>query len=87
MIIAILLLCGIGYYLQLTTFIKKMATDLVPKPNIVSPIWTHFGFEPDDKGQPVNLDEAICRICSRKVSVSRGNTTNLRSHLRINHPL
>ncbi len=64
-----------------------MATNLVPKPNIVSPIWAHFGFEPDDMGQPVNLDEAICRICRRKVSVSRGNTTNLRSHLRINHPL
>ncbi len=64
-----------------------MATNLVPKSKIVSPIWTHFGFEPDGKGQPVNLDEAICHICRRKVSVSRGNTTNLRSHLRINHPL
>uniref|UniRef100_A0A9J8DDS8 BED-type domain-containing protein n=1 Tax=Cyprinus carpio carpio TaxID=630221 RepID=A0A9J8DDS8_CYPCA len=63
-----------------------MATNLVFKPNTVSPIWSHFGFEADDKGQPVNLDKAVCRICRTKVSVSRGNTTNLRSHLRINHP-
>ncbi len=39
-----------------------MATNLVPKSKIVSPIWAHFGFEPDDKGQPVNLDEVICHI-------------------------
>lgn len=64
-----------------------MATNLVSKPNTVSPIWAHFGFEGDDKGQPVNLDKAVCRICRTKVSVSRGNTTNLRSHLRINHPV
>lgn len=64
-----------------------MATNLVFKPNTVSPIWAHFGFEADDNGQPVNLDKAVCRICRTKVSVSRGNTTNLRSHLRINHPV
>uniref|UniRef100_A0A3P9IHA7 HAT C-terminal dimerisation domain-containing protein n=1 Tax=Oryzias latipes TaxID=8090 RepID=A0A3P9IHA7_ORYLA len=62
-----------------------MATNLVSKSNTVSDIWAHFGFEADDKGQPGNLDKAICRIHRTEVSVSRGNTTNLRSHLRINH--
>lgn len=38
-------------------------------------------------GLQVNLDKAKCRICRKKISVLRGNTSNLRSHLRINHPV
>ncbi len=62
-----------------------MASKLVPKPNVTAAIWAHFCFKPDDSGQPANLDEPICCICLKK-SVSWGNASNLRSHLRINHP-
>lgn len=60
--------------------------NLVPKPNVLSLIWAHFGFEPDDKGQKANLDEATCHIRRKKVSASQGNLSKLRSHVLINHP-
>ncbi len=53
--------------------------DLVGKPNVTSPIWKHFGFVPNEKGEPINLDEAICRLCGKKLSVKRANTSNLQS--------
>uniref|UniRef100_A0A0E9X6Q2 BED-type domain-containing protein n=1 Tax=Anguilla anguilla TaxID=7936 RepID=A0A0E9X6Q2_ANGAN len=59
--------------------------DLVAKPNVTSPVWEHFGFEPNEDGKPKNLDEAVCRICSKKINVMRGNRTNLASHLRTTH--
>ncbi|XP_010886538.2 uncharacterized protein LOC105020893 isoform X2 [Esox lucius] len=60
--------------------------DLVCKPNVKSPIWVHFGFKPNDKGEPLKLDEAVCRLCRRIVFVKGGNTTNVRHHLRLRHP-
>lgn len=60
--------------------------DLVGKPNVTSPIWQHFGFVPNEKGEPVNLDEAICRLCGKAISVKKPNTSNLQSHLRTSHP-
>ena len=36
---------------------KKMtssASKLVPKKNTTSAIWQHFGFRPNDKGEPAN---------------------------------
>jgi len=51
----------------------------------MSPIWAHLALRQKARGS--RWIWAICRICSRKVLVSRGNTTNLRSHLRINHPV
>lgn len=33
------------------------------------------------------MHEAICCICREKISVSQGNTSNLESHLRVNHPV
>lgn len=60
--------------------------DLVGKPNVTSPIWQHFGFVPNEKGEPVNLDEAICRLCGKAISVKKANTSNLQSHLRTSHP-
>ena len=65
---------------------ETMEATLVKKPNATSPVWEHFGFKPNEKGEPANLDEAICRVCARKVAVKRGNTTNLRSHLAHYHP-
>ncbi|QQP39025.1 Zinc finger BED domaincontaining protein 1like, partial [Caligus rogercresseyi] len=61
-------------------------TNLVAKPNVTSSVWAHFGFEPDDRGLPANVEEPICKICYKKIPVSRSSTSNLRSHLRINHP-
>ncbi|KAI2662248.1 E3 SUMO-protein ligase ZBED1 [Labeo rohita] len=63
-----------------------MAGALVPKPNVTSPVWEHFGFQPNEKGEPANLDEPICKICGKKVPVTRGNTSNLRCHLANCHP-
>lgn len=60
--------------------------DLVAKKNVTSPIWAHFGFKPDGNGKPENLDEPVCRICGKTVFVTNANTTNLRNHLKINHP-
>lgn len=60
--------------------------DLVGKPNVTSPIWEHFGFVPKEKCEPINLDEAICRLCGKKIRVKRANTSNLQSHLRSCHP-
>lgn len=63
-----------------------MAAALVSKPNVTSPLWEHFGFQPNEKGEPANLNEAICKICGKTVQVKRGNTSNLRAHLTSYHP-
>ncbi|XP_031677083.1 uncharacterized protein LOC116372120 isoform X2 [Oncorhynchus kisutch] len=60
--------------------------DLVSKPKVKSAIWVHFGFKPNEKGEPQNIDEAVCRLCRRIVFVKGGNTSNLRHHLRLRHP-
>lgn len=44
-------------------------------------IWSHSGFEPAENIQLANLDEAGCQICCTKVCISRGNMSNLGSHL------
>ncbi len=63
-----------------------MAGALNPKSNVTSPVWEHFGFQPNEKGEPANLDEPICTICGKRVPVTRGNTSNLRCHLANCHP-
>lgn len=59
--------------------------DLISKPRGKSTVWMYFGLKADETGKPMNTDRAVCRLC-RKVVVSKGNTTNLRSHLRRRHP-
>ncbi|XP_017287978.1 uncharacterized protein LOC108245514 isoform X2 [Kryptolebias marmoratus] len=59
--------------------------DLIGKPRGKSMVWIYFGFKADERGRPLNADEAICRLC-RKIVLAKGNTTNLRSHLRRRHP-
>lgn len=49
-------------------------------------VWIYFGFKADERGRPLNSDEAICRLC-RKIVLAKGNTTNLRSHLKRRHPV
>lgn len=59
---------------------------LVPKPRTTAPLWMHFGFKPNDKGEPHNVEEAICKLCRKKVPVKSANTTNLKQHLQTHHP-
>uniref|UniRef100_A0A3B3CRQ3 BED-type domain-containing protein n=1 Tax=Oryzias melastigma TaxID=30732 RepID=A0A3B3CRQ3_ORYME len=68
-------------------FNKSVMTVLkmIHKPRGKSTVWMYFGLKADETGKPMNTDRAVCRLC-RKVVVSKGNTTNLRSHLRRRHP-
>ncbi|XP_036964875.1 uncharacterized protein LOC119025416 isoform X3 [Acanthopagrus latus] len=59
--------------------------DLISKPRGKSIVWLYFGLKADDKGQPLNSGEAVCRLCRKIVLAKGGNTTNLRSHLRRRH--
>lgn len=59
---------------------------MIAKPNATAPVWEFFGFKPNEKGEPSNTDEPICRICSKVVATKKGNTTNLHAHLKHNHP-
>ena len=59
--------------------------DLICKPRSKSTVWLYFGLKADEKGQPLNSGEAICRLCRKIVLAKGGNTTNLRSHLRRRH--
>lgn len=60
---------------------------LVSKPRTTAPLWVHFGFQPNDKGEPLNVEEATCRLCRKLVPVKSANTTNLKQHLQTHHPL
>lgn len=59
--------------------------DLICKPRSKSIVWLYFGLKADEKGQPLNSGEAVCRLCRKIVLAKGGNTTNLRSHLRRRH--
>ncbi|XP_052432606.1 E3 SUMO-protein ligase ZBED1-like [Carassius gibelio] len=63
-----------------------MALVLVAKKGTTSPIWHFFGFRPDERGQPRDLTEAVCKICSCVIRAKDGQTTNLHDHLRVRHP-
>jgi len=60
---------------------------LVSKPNTTSPWWKHFALECDEQGHYKSKDIVICLLCSKGVIAKGGNTSNLKSHLRIHHPL
>ncbi len=60
--------------------------DLVSKPQSSAPVWEHFVFKPNERGEPINVNEPVCRLCLKTVAMKRGNTTNLKSHLKHNHP-
>lgn len=60
--------------------------ELVDKRNTKSPIWAHFGLKPDENGVPKDLNTPVCKICFEEVVARNGNTSNLRTHLRVKHP-
>lgn len=55
------------------------------KRNAKAPVWQYFGFKPNAKREPENVNEAICKLCLTKVAASGGNTTNLYTHLQAHH--
>ena len=55
---------------------------IVPKRGkTTSPVWNHFGFYQSDVPQ----DNCICRHCKMVVATTKGNTTNLISHIKNHH--
>ena len=59
--------------------------NLVPKKNTTSPVWSYFGLQANDQGDPIDKNTAICRICFTSVPVKGGTTSNIHSHLRNHH--
>ncbi len=55
--------------------------ELVPKNKCTSEIWQYFGFKREDVSQM----QVLCKSCRKTVVTSRGNATNLHSHLEHNH--
>ncbi len=51
--------------------------ELVPKNKCTSEIWQYFGFKREDVSQM----QVLCKSCRKTVVTSRGNATNLHSHL------
>ena len=70
-----------------------MATSEVPeecyiaKPGATSTVLNFFGSRRDTNGKVVDSGTAICKSCNKAVAARRGNTSNLRSHLKNNHKL
>ena len=62
--------------------------NLVAKKNAKSVVWQYFGLEADEKNIPKQEleDQPVCRKCYKRVRAKHGNTSNLLSHLRDNHP-
>jgi len=50
----------------------------------ISPIWKHFRYKKDSTGNLVKAPRAHCKLCFQSVAHGDG-TTNLRSHLHLNH--
>lgn len=66
-------------------YYQKM--DLVSKPNPTSRVWDYYGFKSNEKGEPIKLNKSVCWSCSKSIATKAGNTTNLNSHLKHNHPI
>ena len=56
-----------------------------PPKGAMSPLWKHFGFLLDGRGQSTDLKQVRCKICQRDIAYS-GNTSNLKQHLINWHP-
>jgi len=47
--------------------------------------WKYFGFPGTESGEIIARDRSVCCICCKEISY-KGNTTNLRTHLKTKHP-
>ncbi len=60
---------------------NNSSEELVPKKKCTSEIWQYFVFTREDVSQM----QVLCKSCRKTVVTSRGNATNLHSHLEHNH--
>lgn len=68
------------------SIILQAKMELVNKQNVTSPIWQFIGFKSDANGELEDITQAICKLCTKVVSVRESQTTNLFVHLRTHHP-
>ena len=79
----------LGMEIEMEIEIETMQTvdeetlQLIDKPNTKVAVWKYFGFSPDEKGQPGDIDHPTCKVCFVKVSAKNAN---LYSHLKNCHP-
>ncbi len=66
--------------------IESEEVELVSKAKCKSPAWSYFRFKPGPDGKPDDEATAVCRLCKRSVAAKGGNTSNLFSHLKKQHP-
>ena len=59
--------------------------EIVSPTNRSAAAWKYFGLKKDSSGNLLKDNRAICKQC-RQVVAHSGGTTNLRNHLRVNHP-
>ena len=64
-----------------------MTEELVSKTSTKSIVWDYFSFRKDSEGKPIDDAAVICRTCRGRVKAKYGNTSNLLSHLKTNHPV
>ena len=57
--------------------------EMVQKKGVTAPVWQYFGFQPDEHGEPLDVNSVTWRLCRNRISTKGGNTT---AHLRIHHP-
>ncbi len=48
-----------------------MAAALVTKTKVTWPVWKHFSFQPDQKGEKANLQEPTCKTSRPRVHTPR----------------
>ena len=84
---------GRGTNARVHEWLQGMATsptklNLVAKKNAKSVVWQYFDLETDEKNilKQELEDQPVCRKYYKQVWVNHGNTSNLLSHLRDNHP-
>ena len=63
-----------------------MTEELLSKSGTKGKVWDYFGLQKGADGKPLNDRSAVCRICCACVKAKYGNTSNLMSHLKTNHP-
>lgn len=58
-----------------------------PSARVRSEVWKYFGYKKDAEGMVVEDGFPICKKCGREIAAKHGNTSNMFTHLRRNHPI